>query len=810
MDIISYLLYEQDELIHSQLFDAFLNNHLLQKEDKDQYVVNMQQTIHGIFVPLANCYSPSCRSNNLNCYSPLCPNKVFSDLLQLIDQEHVQQKDWIQNIPQHLIDLTSQKELKRQAAIAELVATEKNYIQDLLILHNAYALPLLESPDIITDSSRRQQFYQTVFSNHLEIIQLHHSFYHALKAKKRQSSPLIGRVGTLLMHHVNELTEPYILYTSQHTKSLHAISLELQKNLTLTQFLADQDAQKFTRRLGLRHYLTAPTLWIGRFKLMVEAILKHTEDDGDQLAIKVAITLLHDTLCRMNSEMKQDDLYRSEVFAPRLYQGSELLRLPTEARLLFKEDVRLARPDHPLQPLLCRLFLFSHALILTCPKTIQGKREYDVIKGTPIPIQMVWIHQEASLSFKRQLSLFNTHLNRHASSIRQGLPSEHKTWIHQQIKTRLLSLKSLYFPSSAPVVPMTEKNVSVVRRESAPASLLSKKKTSREHSIGLSIKKRSLRITHLACPQHTFRLEFFSRSQKANWENRIRQAAMDSMRHEPLKPSVLPTDHRMPVDQIQCACVFNYMNQSFIGLGSLSGVWILPSKGEGQVKWVIRGQKVNSLSVLDDKVIVLSANALLSYPLQEWMNDCKASTLSAHAFKSSRVMCSQTGTLRSQPVVAYITKKSQQKDSTLTTLTLTPSSGHWLKKYKKANMIFLSSPSEGIQRADGTVIVDGPHTGFTIHEQRMFVYHGHQVQIIDLLNHTPSRKIQFESTVHQLAIHPPYLIAFSSLLIEIKHIETGQLMQAIVGQHIDCIHTSQPILFTMSTATNPIICLYQL
>lgn len=140
-------------------------------------------------------------------------------------------------------------------------------------------------------------------------------------------------------------------------------------------------------------------------------------------------------------------------------------------------------------------------------------------------------------------------------------------------------------------------------------------------------------------------------------------------------------------EKLRLICFIDYMNQSFIGLGSLSGVWILPSKGEGQVKWVIRGQKVSSLSVLDDKVVVLSAHALLTYPLQEWMNDCRPSTSSAHAFKSSRVMCAQTGTLRSQPVVAYITKKSQQKDSsTLTTLTLTPYSGHWLKKYKKASV----------------------------------------------------------------------------------------------------------------------------
>lgn len=377
-------------------------------------------------------------------------------------------------------------------------------------MHNVYALPLLESSEIIAESDRRQNFYQSIFSNYLEIIQLHHRFFHAIKTKKRQSGPLIGRIGTTLMDHANRLMDPYMAYTSNHNQSLYVFNLELESNPHFASFLEAQNSQRFTRRLGLRHYLTAPTLWIGRFKLMVEAILKHTEDDGDQLALQVSLTLMHDTLCRMNNEMKQD------CQIPHIYQGFQKLSIPPNSQLLLKEEVRLARPDHPLHPSVCHLFLFTHALVLS--RWIQNK--YITVEGSPIPIQMVHLHTDLH-SFRD------------------------KERLQERIKTRLSRIKTQYFSASVPVSPTT--HVSVVRRESAPVL------KAKDHSIGLSIKKRCLCLTHLARPHHTFRLEFGSRSQRNYWETRIRQAALESMRHEPLKTTMF----NIPVDGIQCACVFS-------------------------------------------------------------------------------------------------------------------------------------------------------------------------------------------------------------------------------------------------------------
>ncbi|KAG1454554.1 hypothetical protein G6F56_007293 [Rhizopus delemar] len=691
------------------------------------------------------------------------------DLLQLIDQDHIQ-RDWIHIVPQYLIDITSRKELKRQAAIAELISTEQNYIQDLLILHNVYALPLLESSEIIAESDRRQNFYQSIFSNYLEIIQLHHRFFHAIKTKKRQSGPLIGRIGTTLMDHANRLMDPYMAYTSNHNQSLYVFNLELESNPHFASFLEAQNSQRFTRRLGLRHYLTAPTLWIGRFKLMVEAILKHTEDDGDQLALQVSLTLMHDTLCRMNNEMKQD------CQIPHIYQGFQKLSIPPNSQLLLKEEVRLARPDHPLHPSVCHLFLFTHALVLS--RWIQNK--YITVEGSPIPIQMVHLHTDLH-SFRD------------------------KERLQERIKTRLSRIKTQYFSASVPVSPTT--HVSVVRRESAPVL------KAKDHSIGLSIKKRCLCLTHLARPHHTFRLEFGSRSQRNYWETRIRQAALESMRHEPLKTTMF----NIPVDGIQCACVFNYLDQSFIALGCQTGLWI---QEKDQGRWVVRDQEISQISIINDKFFILSCSVLKSYPLQDMMYP---GLLEGHLIKS-KVFCFQTGILRSQPVVVYVTKKGAQKDLTLTSVTLTPSSGHWLKKYKKEQKVgwkqirqlqivddtLFFSYNQGIGRADGSIVVNETHQGFIVSGNQGFLYHGQQVHQINLFHPTATKKILFDSNIQQLAIKHPYLVAFSPFLVEIRHVETGQLVQVICGHHIQCVSQGPDILFIMSTTDHPEKILYQL
>ncbi|CAO3636379.1 unnamed protein product [Cunninghamella blakesleeana] len=78
--------------------------------------------------------------------------------------------------------------------------------------------------------------------------------------------------------------------------------------------------------------------------------------------------------------------------------------------------------------------------------------------------------------------------------------------------------------------------------------------------------------------------------------------------------------------------------------------------------------------------------------------------------------------------------------------------------------------------------------------------------------------IPFESNVKSIAMIYPYLILFSTNVIEIRHIENSELVQVIPGQHIRCIYlsssqqdTSPIIHFTMLKQTDHhILSVYQL
>lgn len=454
-------------------------------------------------------------------------------------------KDWIENIPQHIRDSTSRKELKRQAGIAELLLTEKNYCHDLDILHTIYATPLLNSNDIISNSSRRHRFYNNVFGNYLEISHLHHSFYDKLKSHNRQSSYFIGRVGTIIMQHATNLIEPYIQYAFHHTKAIHYMNIEHKNNPRFAQFLEAQNTQKCTRRLGLRHYLTSPTLWIGKFKLMLEAILKNTVDDADQLALSTSISILHDTLCRMNHSatmnMSSHDLRYEELSTCIYNTDMRLLTLPENSTLIREEALWLARSTHPLQPLLCHLFLFSHALILTHPRANHSRTEYIVLPGSPIPIQFLMLGGTASsmirrLSFastsmvstpiyflnniRRQKSINSESSTNTADSSDSGYHSSQQTpvlkRIPSRIKTKLTKLRHhLKWSNSVPVSPI-DTNITVTRRDSAPALLY------KQPNDQLKKQRRTLKISHSAFPENAFKLEFLSRSDRLIWETLLK------------------------------------------------------------------------------------------------------------------------------------------------------------------------------------------------------------------------------------------------------------------------------------------------
>lgn len=414
--------------------------------------------------------------------------------------------------------------------------TEQNYRHDLELLHEIYAVPLLESDAI--NASRRQRFYNNVFGNYLDVSHIHHSFCNQF----RQSGYFIGRVGTIIMQHVTNLIDPYIQYASNHIKAIYCMTIEQKYNPLFAKFLATQNALKCTRRLGLRHYLTSPTLWIGKLKLMVDAILKNTVDDADQLSLKASLAILHDTLCRMNTcanlspeEFRFEELSTSIYCTVPGHPNSRLLDIPDNTVLIREEALWLARSTHPLLPSICHVFLFSHALVLTHPRVLNGRTEYHVV--TSIPVQLLSL-DTLNTSMIRRLSFASTsmvstpiHL---INSLRRqrSVNSEGGGDKKNRIKNKLFRLRW-----GTPV--------SVTRRDSAPALLY---KSTSQVPI-----RRTLRISHMAYPDNAYKLEFLSRSDRLIWQNVIQEVIRDSS-HRVFDIKMCPTLAQM--GKIKCAHAF--------------------------------------------------------------------------------------------------------------------------------------------------------------------------------------------------------------------------------------------------------------
>ncbi|KAI8647212.1 hypothetical protein BD408DRAFT_473554 [Parasitella parasitica] len=955
LDTIGYFLYEYQDIIHSQLLDSLIDHGFLTLVNASHLQINYGINVSSIFTPLTRCYSPSCQPNDASCYSALCPNKRMSSLLHICNaqqQQQVSQTDWISTIPNHVRDSISRKELKRQAGIAELLSTEQNHGHDLDILHRIYAIPLLESNEIIENPSRRQRFYNNVFGNYLDITHLHHSFYQRLASHNRHSGFFIGRVGTIILQHITNLIEPYIQYASNHVKAIYCMTIEHKNNPHFALFLESQNAKKCTRRLGLRHYLTSPTLWMGKLKLLIEAILKNTVDDADQLSLKATLAILHDTLCRMNSSATANSSpedFRFEELSTSIYCGQQaelhLLPLPDNCTLIKEAAVWLARSTHPLQPSLCHLILFSHALILTHPKVTDGRTEYIVIQS--IPIQMLFIDSNVS-SMIRRISFASTsmvstpfHLinnlrrqksiNSEASSSSDSanstdLSNTTSTLLDKsnatgaaaacpkhvrtvaiskpkssglmpfQIKTKLSKLKSNFRWSTSFSVPASptasgdSTEVSVARRDSAPALLFSKRKDE-QFDTGFPLdrqrkqkeqqqsrqqqqqQRRTLKISHMAYPENSSKLEFLSRSDRLVWENLIRNTCLVMEKeNEVFKKKIMfkslstmragaqqrnansssaQSANVADMARIRCSFAFVYSNKSadmhkhLVGFGTPCGLWVGFRDGLTAPHLVLPHANIQKIAVLSDKLIMQvhdnKQHMLIAYDIKPLIED---QHMDWCMIKRSSVICFTVGRIRSQPVIVYLTKRLQTTWLVIIVRNEKPyAKNHWYKKYRTEYSVSVKEPSEiqiiqdavfvrseryGVERMDifrePSAILNpmpywvflGANIGLISYKDKGIVCDSQHAYSISLFESNSALvKIKFECQAQQVAVVYPFLIAFSSNVIEVRNIETTELIQAIRGQRIKFISTtsdcSQPLYYTMANPANPrITSVYQL
>ncbi|KAM0816628.1 putative Rho1 guanine nucleotide exchange factor 1 [Seiridium cardinale] len=367
--------------------------------------------VDGVFVLLSECYSPTCTRDQL-CYSIACPRRLEQvSRLNLkmqpglkreddtvaneddIDQTD-EQKLWINTVPKEIAESVDDREKKRQEVISEICYTERDFVKDLEYLRDFWILPL-RSKNSPIPAARREKVVRNIFSNIIDHPALHTVSSRFAKAitERQQKNPVVKNLGDIFLEFVPQF-EPFILYGSKQLEAKFEFENERSNNPFFSKFVDEIERRKESRKLELNGYLTKPTTRLARYPLLLENVLKYTEDGNkDKEDIPKVLVIIRSLLSRVNAESGKAEnrfnlrrLHEQLRFRP---QDRVDLRLTEDGReLVFKTNFKKT----PNDPTDITAFLFDHAVLLVRIKQV-GKAEEVKAYRRPIPLELLSIRE---------------------------------------------------------------------------------------------------------------------------------------------------------------------------------------------------------------------------------------------------------------------------------------------------------------------------------------------------------------------------------------------------------------------------------
>lgn len=386
-----------------------------------------KSTVNGVFVLLSECYSPTCTRDQL-CYSIACPRrleqvsrlnlKITSGLRKEdsanVNDDEVDQTDeqklWINSVPKEIAEKVGEKEKKRQEVISEICYTERDFVKDLEYLRDFWILPLRSKASPIP-LPRRDKVVKTIFSNIIDHPSIHtvSSRFAAALTSRQQKEPIVHNIGDKFLEFVPQF-EPFIYYGSKQLEGKFEFENERSVNPYFSKFVDEIERRKESRKLELNGYLTKPTTRLARYPLLLENVLKYTEDGNpDKEDIPKVLTIIRDLLGRVNAESgKAENRFNLRRLHEQLrFRPNERvdLKLTEEGReVVFKSQFKKS----PTDPQEITAFLFDHAVLLVRIKQT-GKNEEIKAYRRPIPLELLAIREMEEVipqqgAFKRSSS----------------------------------------------------------------------------------------------------------------------------------------------------------------------------------------------------------------------------------------------------------------------------------------------------------------------------------------------------------------------------------------------------------------------
>lgn len=362
--------------------------------------------VNGVFTLLTECYSATCTRDRL-CYSIACPRRLEQQArlnmkpqsvlkraesrLSLHGDDEKEQKLWIHTVSKEVADSVSEKEQKRQEVICELIYTERDFVKDLEYLRDFWIKPLRRS-NIIAEP-RKEKFIRSVFGLILEVHAVNVKLAEAL-TKRQQQAPIVRQVADIMLEHIPKF-DPFIRYGAQQVYAKHEFEYEKSTNPAFANFVDETERLKESRKLELNGYLTKPTTRLARYPLLLDAVLKATDESNpDKENLPKARALVREFLTKVNlasgkAENRLQLVQLNENLKFRPGEKFDLNLTDENRQIIFKGALKKRTQDKDNQGDV-QCYLFDNSLLFVRVKVI-NKREQLKVHRKPIPLELLVI-----------------------------------------------------------------------------------------------------------------------------------------------------------------------------------------------------------------------------------------------------------------------------------------------------------------------------------------------------------------------------------------------------------------------------------
>ncbi|KAJ9085545.1 RHO1 GDP-GTP exchange protein 2 [Entomophthora muscae] len=366
---------------------------------------------NGVFTLLTDCYSPTCSPED-HCYSISCPRRLetltsdepLSPEVAKSFPEVIKEELWENFVPPEVVASVTEKERKRQEIIFELIYTERDFVSDLKIIQELYYLPLLCN-DIFGED--RDEIVEEIFSN---IVEVHRaSFKLSLGLQELQLlSPVVQDLGAFLVDNL-PCFEPFKEYGANQVFSKRRLTREIKKSSELEEFLKNQARLPECRKLPIQSFLARPTTRLGRYPLLLEAILKYTEEGSSDIEdLPKAIDGIKRVLTEINVRTGiADNRVRIDDLISHLAGPADLIKelnLNAEDRVLVQDGTFKKKSGVDLIEIF--VFLFdSHLLMAKKRKSTRNPENFEYkISKKPIKLDLLSLTDNEDLALSKPIS----------------------------------------------------------------------------------------------------------------------------------------------------------------------------------------------------------------------------------------------------------------------------------------------------------------------------------------------------------------------------------------------------------------------